>query len=57
MLMGILGGAIVGVVVFGINPLQYAQQMKLMIGVEDFAGGVEFAASWAVVPGVIFKPT
>ena len=49
MLMGILGGAIVGVAVFGIDPLQYAQQMRLMIGVEDFAGGIFKAAVFGAI--------
>ena len=49
MLMGILGGAIVGVAVFGISPVQYAQQMRLMIGVEDFAGGIFKAAVFGAI--------
>ena len=51
-LMGILGGGIVGVTVFDINPLQYAQQMRLMIGVEDFAGGIFKAAVFGVIVAV-----
>ena len=43
-MMGILGGWIVGVTVFDINALQYAQQMRQMIGVGDFAGGIFKAA-------------
>ena len=52
LVMGILGGAIVGVIVFGINPLQYAQQMRLMIGIEDFAGGIFKAAVFGAIVAV-----
>ena len=52
MLMGILGGGIVGVAVFGINPLEYAQQMRLMIGIEDFAGGIFKAAVFGAIVAV-----
>ena len=51
-LMGILGGGIVGVAVFDINPLQYAHQMRLMIGIEDFAGGIFKAAVFGVIVAV-----
>jgi phospholipid/cholesterol/gamma-HCH transport system permease protein len=51
-LMGIIGGAIVGVAVFGIDPLQYAQQMRLLIGVEDFAGGIFKAAVFGAIVAV-----
>ena len=51
-LMGILGGGIVGVAVFGIDPLEYAQQMRLMIGIEDFAGGIFKAAVFGVIVAV-----
>ena len=49
MLMGILGGGIVGVLVFDINPTQYTQQMRLMIGIEDFAGGILKAAVFGAI--------
>ena len=52
MLMGILGGGIVGVLVFDINPTQYAQQMRLMIGIEDFAGGIFKAAVFGAIVAV-----
>ena len=52
MLMGILGGGIVGVLVFDINPTQYAQQMRLMIGIEDFAGGILKAAVFGAIVAV-----
>jgi phospholipid/cholesterol/gamma-HCH transport system permease protein len=52
MLMGILGGAIVCVTVFGIGPLEYAQQMRLMIGIEDFAGGIVKAAVFGAIVAV-----
>ncbi|MFL5337230.1 MAG: ABC transporter permease [Geminicoccaceae bacterium] len=48
-MLGILGGWIVGVTVFDINPLQYAQQMRQMIGVEDFAGGIFKAAVFGAI--------
>ena len=51
-MMGILGGWIVGVTVFDINPLQYAQQMRQMIGVADFAGGIFKAAVFGVIVAV-----
>ena len=51
-LMGILGGGIVGVLVFDINPTQYAQQMRLMIGIEDFAGGIFKAAVFGAIVAV-----
>lgn len=51
-IMGILGGWIVGVTVFDINPLQYAQQMRQMIGVEDFVGGVFKAVVFGVIVAV-----
>jgi phospholipid/cholesterol/gamma-HCH transport system permease protein len=51
-LMGILGGGIIGVTVFDINPLQYSQQMRLMIGIEDFAGGIFKAAVFGVIVAV-----
>ena len=51
-LMGILGGWIVGVTVFDINALQYAQQMRQMIGVADFAGGIFKAAVFGVIVAV-----
>jgi phospholipid/cholesterol/gamma-HCH transport system permease protein len=51
-LMGILGGGVVGVTVFDINPLQYFHQMRLMIGVEDFAGGIFKAAVFGVIVAV-----
>ena len=51
-LMGILGGGIIGVTVFGINALQYSQQMRLMIGVEDFAGGIFKAAVFGIIVAV-----
>ncbi len=51
-LMGILGGGIVGVTIFGINPLLYSQQMRQMIGVEDFAGGIFKAAVFGVIVAV-----
>lgn len=52
MLMGILGGGIVGVLVFDINPTQYTQQMRLMIGIEDFAGGILKAAVFGAIVAV-----
>ena len=52
MLMGILGGGIVGVLVFDINPTQYTQQMRLMIGIEDFAGGIFKAAVFGAIVAV-----
>ena len=52
MLMGILGGGIVGVLVFDINPTQYTQQMRLMIGIEDFAGGIFKAALFGAIVAV-----
>ncbi|MGE3292367.1 MAG: ABC transporter permease [Geminicoccaceae bacterium] len=52
MLMGILGGAIVGVAVFGIGAIEYAQQMRLMIGIEDFAGGILKAAVFGAIVAV-----
>ena len=51
-LMGILGGLIVGVLVFGIDPLLYAQQMRLMIGLEDFAGGIGKAVVFGAIVAV-----
>ena len=51
-LMGILGGGIVGVAVFGIDPLQYSQQMRLMIGIEDFVGGIFKATVFGVIVAV-----
>jgi phospholipid/cholesterol/gamma-HCH transport system permease protein len=47
--LGILGGWIVGVTVFDISPLQYAQQMRQMIGVADFAGGIFKAAVFGAI--------
>ncbi len=52
MFMGILGGGIVGVAIFGIDPLQYAQQMQQMIGIGDFAGGVFKAAVFGIIVAV-----
>lgn len=52
MLMGILGGAIVGVTVFGIGTVEYAQQMRLMIGIEDFAGGIFKAAVFGAIVAI-----
>lgn len=51
-LMGILGGGIVGVSIFGIDALQYAQQMRQMIGVADFAGGIFKAAVFGIIIAV-----
>ena len=51
-LMGILGGGIVGVSVFGIDALQYTQQMRQMIGVTDFAGGIFKAAVFGIIIAV-----
>lgn len=51
-LMGILGGGIVGVAIFGIDPLLYAQQMRLMIGIEDFAGGIFKAAIFGIIVAI-----
>ena len=51
-LMGILGGGIVGVAVFDINPLQYFHQMRLMIGIEDFVGGIFKATVFGVIVAV-----
>jgi phospholipid/cholesterol/gamma-HCH transport system permease protein len=51
-LMGILGGGIIGVTVFGINALQYSQQMRVMIGIEDFAGGIFKAAVFGIIVAV-----
>lgn len=52
MLMGILGGGIVGVLVFGIDPLLYTRQMTEMIGVTDFAGGVFKAVVFGIIVAV-----
>ena len=49
MLMGILGGGLIGVAMFDIDPILYAQQMRLMIGIEDFAGGVFKAAVFGAI--------
>ncbi len=52
MMMGILGGGIVGVLVFGIGPLEYTQQMRQLIGIEDFAGGIFKAAVFGAIVAV-----
>ena len=38
--------------VFDIDPLLYAQQMRLMIGIEDFAGGIFKAAVFGVIVAI-----
>ena len=38
--------------VFGIGPLEYVQQMRLMIGIEDFAGGIFKAAVFGAIVAV-----
>ena len=51
-LMGILGGWIVGVTVFGINPQLYLQQMKVMTGVDDFASGLFKAVVFGAIVAI-----
>ena len=48
-LMGILGGGLIGVAMFDIDPILYAQQMRQMIGIEDFAGGIFKAAVFGAI--------
>ena len=51
--MGILGGGIVGVRdVRHRSAAIYAQQMRLMIGIEDFAGGIFKAAVFGAIVAV-----
>ena len=51
-LMGLIGGGIVGVALFDIDPVRYAQQMRQMIGIEDFAGGIFKAMVFGAIVAV-----
>ena len=51
-LMGLIGGGIVGVAMFDIDPIRYAQQMRQMIGIEDFAGGIFKAVVFGAIVAV-----
>lgn len=51
-LMGILGGAMVGVGVMGLSPVEYFVQTQGAIGIGDFAGGLFKAAVFGVLVAV-----
>ncbi|MDH3239289.1 MAG: ABC transporter permease [Alphaproteobacteria bacterium] len=48
-LMGILGGAVVGIFMLDISPIQYFNQTKQFLGMGDFAVGVFKAAVFGVL--------
>jgi phospholipid/cholesterol/gamma-HCH transport system permease protein len=52
-LMGILGGAMIGVTVLDLPPIAYFQQTQGAIGLGDFAGGLIKSAVYGVVVAVV----
>lgn len=51
-LVGILGGALVGVGVMGLGPLEYLDRTQAAVGLGDFAGGLFKAAIFGILIAV-----